>query len=175
MNVIERIQMLKKMVKEAESIVAWQETIYTALHNLDASWVVSGTIAWARLTYVKTIASDTLRHSNDTERMVQGADGNVKVKEVKLDVDIPACRIKFDAKTDTAGRDAQVFKNGSGIGTTWDLTTSYQTYSEDFTCFVAGDLIQIYFIPGTGAPKCWVKNMRFYFDVAVPSPTNQDP
>lgn len=42
MNVIERINMLKKMVKEAERIVTWQADIYTALHNLDAGWVVSG-------------------------------------------------------------------------------------------------------------------------------------
>lgn len=58
MNVIERINMLKKMVKEAERIVAWQETIYTALHNIHADWVVSGTIAWARLAanFPRTIA-----------------------------------------------------------------------------------------------------------------------
>lgn len=42
MNVIERILMLKKIVKEAERIAAWQADIYTALHNIDASWVVSG-------------------------------------------------------------------------------------------------------------------------------------
>ncbi|GAI77961.1 unnamed protein product, partial [marine sediment metagenome] len=59
MSVIERINMLKKMVKEVELIVVWQETIYTALHNIHADWIVSGTIAWARLAanFPKTIAT----------------------------------------------------------------------------------------------------------------------
>jgi len=41
--------MLKKMVKEAEKITSWQETIFTALHNIDASWVVSGVFILARI------------------------------------------------------------------------------------------------------------------------------
>lgn len=49
---ISRIHMLKKIVKEADNIV-------TDLHNIDASWIVSGTIAWARLAanFPKTIAT----------------------------------------------------------------------------------------------------------------------
>ncbi|GAI52751.1 unnamed protein product, partial [marine sediment metagenome] len=54
MNVIERINMLKKMVKEAEKIVAWQETIYTALHNIHADWIVSGVLALARIPHHHT-------------------------------------------------------------------------------------------------------------------------
>ncbi|GAJ15546.1 unnamed protein product, partial [marine sediment metagenome] len=34
MNVLERINILKKMVKEANNIVSWQETIYTQLNVL---------------------------------------------------------------------------------------------------------------------------------------------
>ncbi|GAI95447.1 unnamed protein product, partial [marine sediment metagenome] len=49
LNVLERINLLKKMVKEAEKIVNWQEDIYTALHNIDAAWVVSGILALARI------------------------------------------------------------------------------------------------------------------------------
>jgi hypothetical protein len=41
--------MLKKMVKEAEKIVAWQADIYTALHNIHADWIVSGVLALARI------------------------------------------------------------------------------------------------------------------------------
>lgn len=50
-DAIDRIHMLKKIVKEADNIV-------TALHNIDASWIVSGTIAWARLVgnFPRTIA-----------------------------------------------------------------------------------------------------------------------
>ncbi|MBA7574748.1 hypothetical protein ES708_16563 [subsurface metagenome] len=49
---IGRIHMLKKIVKEADNIV-------TDLHNIDASWIVSGTIAWARLAanFPRTIAA----------------------------------------------------------------------------------------------------------------------
>ncbi|GAI27907.1 unnamed protein product, partial [marine sediment metagenome] len=54
MNVIERINMLKKMVKEAERIVAWQTEIYTALHNIHADWVVSGVLALARIPHHHT-------------------------------------------------------------------------------------------------------------------------
>ena len=46
--------MLKKMVKEAELIVAWQETIYTALHNIHADWIVSGVLALARIPHHHT-------------------------------------------------------------------------------------------------------------------------
>ncbi len=48
MSVIDKIHMLKKMVKEAESIVIWQQNVYTALHNIDTSWVVSGIFPVAR-------------------------------------------------------------------------------------------------------------------------------
>ncbi|MBA7575792.1 hypothetical protein ES708_17628 [subsurface metagenome] len=49
---IGRIHMLKKIVKEADNIVI-------DLHNIDAGWIVSGTIAWARLAanFPKTIAT----------------------------------------------------------------------------------------------------------------------
>ncbi len=55
---LDRLNILKRIVKEARNIIAWQETINTALHNIDASWVVSGTIAWARLaaSFPRTIA-----------------------------------------------------------------------------------------------------------------------
>ncbi|GAI68494.1 unnamed protein product [marine sediment metagenome] len=65
MSVIDKIHMLKKMVKEAKRIVTWQEAIITALHNIDATWVVSGTIAWAQLVanFPKTIADILSDHN----------------------------------------------------------------------------------------------------------------
>jgi len=41
--------MLKKILKEVLNIRSWQEDIYTALHNIDASWVVSGVFDTARI------------------------------------------------------------------------------------------------------------------------------
>ncbi|GAJ18966.1 unnamed protein product, partial [marine sediment metagenome] len=49
MNVIERINLLKKMVKEVGRIVIWQSDIYTALHNIHADWVVSGQLPLSRM------------------------------------------------------------------------------------------------------------------------------
>ncbi|GAJ03163.1 unnamed protein product, partial [marine sediment metagenome] len=49
MNVIERIHMLMKILKEAENIVTWQEDIYTALHNIHADWVTSGRFGMSRM------------------------------------------------------------------------------------------------------------------------------
>lgn len=43
MNVLERIHILKKILKEAENIGAWQETIYTAL-NVLAGRTKAGTL-----------------------------------------------------------------------------------------------------------------------------------
>jgi hypothetical protein len=41
--------MLKKILKEATRIEQWQIDIYTALHNINASWVVSGVFDVARI------------------------------------------------------------------------------------------------------------------------------
>ncbi len=45
---LDRLNTLKRIVKEARNIIAWQETIFTDLHNIDASWVVSGVFPVAR-------------------------------------------------------------------------------------------------------------------------------
>jgi hypothetical protein len=41
--------MLKKILKEATRIEQWQQEIYTALHNIDAAWVTTGTFDVARI------------------------------------------------------------------------------------------------------------------------------
>ena len=49
MGNVEIIRHLKRMIEDAERIVEWQEEIYTALHNINAEWIVSGTISLDRL------------------------------------------------------------------------------------------------------------------------------
>jgi hypothetical protein len=49
LSLLKRLQILKKMVKEAERMATWQEDIYTALHNIHADWIVSGVLALARI------------------------------------------------------------------------------------------------------------------------------
>jgi len=41
--------MLKKILKEATRIEQWQQEVYTALHNIDAAWVTTGTFDPARI------------------------------------------------------------------------------------------------------------------------------
>jgi hypothetical protein len=41
--------MLKKILKEATRIEQWQQEVYTALHNIDAAWVTTGTFDVARI------------------------------------------------------------------------------------------------------------------------------
>jgi len=149
--------------------------------------------------------SETLRNSNDTERIQTNIHAYTLLKGVLLNADLSACRIKFDlASTATDPVDqitayACIYKNGAAIGTARSQTSAtYTTYSEDFTGFASGDLIQIYAKTDhnaafEGLEKAYVRNMRFYYDkhithiggedlvtdllltIAAISVTNQDP
>lgn len=126
-----------------------------------------------------TIASDTLKHSNDAEKET-GEDPYTKIKEMALNAPLSACRLKFDLiKVGVAGAAfAKIYKNGVAIGTERTATETYVTHSEDFTDWLKDDLIQIYArmpSPSTMTPK--VKNMRICYTEATErvAPTNQDP
>jgi hypothetical protein len=140
--------------------------------------------------------TDTLRWSNDAEKNCDSL-SYVKLKEIKLNQDLPVCRIKFDLKS--AGTVhyayAQIYKNGVAIGTAQSTYgTTYLTKSEDFTGFKAGDLIQIYAKEDAVSWPAFVQNFRLYFDYGInkaggydvtnpilttwtftTNPTNQDP
>lgn len=114
------------------------------------------------------VASDNLRNSNDVEKHLS-TDTYTKLKEVKLNADLAGCRIKFDLKNGTATFDAtaKIYKNGVAIGTERSVNpNTYQTFSEDFTGFVNGDLIQIY-VNGHASSDAYVRNMRFYYDLQI--------
>lgn len=118
-------------------------------------------------------ANDTLRNSNDTERTVAAGGAGAtytKIKEVLLNADLAACRIKFDLKT-TGNQTAygKIYKDGVAIGAEQScLSSSYATKTEDFTSFVSGDLIQIYAKDtGTAGGGAFVRNMRFYYSKYV--------
>jgi hypothetical protein len=116
------------------------------------------------------VASETLQNSNDTERSTTSIIP-VKLKECKLNADLPACRIKFDIRAGTFGgrlyHHAQIYKNGIPIGTLQTADSdSYTTKTEDFTGFHKNDLIQIYGYLDfyyTGY-QVFVQNFRFYYD-----------
>jgi hypothetical protein len=125
------------------------------------SWATGTSIAFG------FVASDTLRWNNDTERSTTST-SYVKLKEIKLNQDLPACRIKFDLKCSSNSSTAYaiIYKNGVAIGTECsNATTNYVNFSQDFTGFVSGDLIQIY--AKNTQYTTYVKNFALFFDYSV--------
>ncbi len=141
-------------------------------------------------------ASATLRNSNNDEKTTQST-SYVKLKEILLNEDLSACRIYFTMKCTTYGDTyayAKIYKNGVAIGTEQSSRTTdgWVTKTEDFTGFVAGDLIQVYVKVNNAAETGRVKDFQFHYsksitafsvltlDTALPtnfvaSVTNQDP
>ena len=114
------------------------------------------------------VASDNVKNSNDDQKTKSSAT-YVKVKEIKLNEDLPACRIYFGGKASAGAGDCyfRIYKNGVAIGTERqnnDMTYDY--WSEDFTNFVIGDLIQIYTKSSTESPT-YVQNFRFEYDRSI--------
>jgi len=125
----------------------------------DPQWVSAlSTTSW--------VATDTLRHSNDTVRTTSSTT-YVKLKEVLLGDDLPVVRIKFTGFVTNHYGNAQIYKNDSPIGTERQLTINSQTFSEDFSGFVAGDKIQIYAKANVAGETAYIRDMRFYYSKKV--------
>ena len=108
-------------------------------------------------------ASERLRNSNNTGKTT-GALVATKIKEVKINADLAACRVKFGLYgTHGYWAFARIYKNGVAIGTLRSTASLTEvTYSEDFAGFVTNDLIQIYaYVSSVGFAA--VLNMRFYY------------
>ncbi len=113
-------------------------------------------------------ASDSLKHSNDTQQNF--ADGSyTKQKETHLDDLLPGnIRIKFDLE---AGPDETVYgrlyRNGGVIGSERTTSGGWVTYSEDFdaSSWVIGDLIQVYCWTDDGSFNSSVIYLRIYYDL----------
>jgi hypothetical protein len=116
-----------------------------------------------RLTLISP--SETLRHSNDTER-TSGATSYEKIKAIFNGV--KGCwRVKFDLRTTNAASAAygRIYRNGSPYGTEQTTTsTTYVTFSEDLI-FTIGDSIELYIHTATsGAYWAVTRNFRLYGD-----------
>ncbi len=170
---------------KAAVAVAAHAALDTGVHGVGVSTVCSETEADGKITTHKgdasahhdapTIqASETLRNFNDAQKTTI-QEVYTKLKEVLLGGDLPVCRLKFDLRAvDNPTAYARVYKNGGAIGIEQTaVTPSWSTKSEDFSNWVAGDLIQIYG-KRTGTQTCYVRNMRLCYDLVVPV-TNQDP
>lgn len=123
-------------------------------------------------------ASANLRNSNDASKATASTT-YVKVKEIKLVEPLAGVRIAFNAnETEAAGTGyARIYKNGVAVGTERNFGAS-QTFTEDLTGFVAGDLLQIY-AHGTAGTNVNVYFLRLYYDLSIVptavSAANQDP
>jgi len=120
-------------------------------------------------------ASDTLRHSNDTEKSTS-SNSYAKIKEILCNKKLDSVRIKFYGyRAGAYVTYAKIYKNGSAIGIEQTLGAG-ATFSEDLGSFATGDLIQIYALSQGGT--AYVSNFRIYYDEKIiPSYnfTNQDP
>jgi len=117
--------------------------------------------------YLGALASNTLKESLDTERVINGnASGYPKSIRVNRSGSL---RVKVDAHATTGylGQTGAIYKNGVSILTLSSITNAYQTYTVDTTVNF-GDLIQIYItLYGSGVPNYYVKNFRLYYDDVV--------
>ena len=143
------------MATQSSPVVATQAA--TALQYNDLRTDAIRTITGYR-------ASERLRNSNNTSKNTINIVAT-KLKEVKINADLAACRVKFGlyngATTNNAN--AQIYKNGVAIGTLRSTASLTEvTYSQDFTGFVTNDLIQIYAYVSVDGSAI-VLNMRFYY------------
>lgn len=113
----------------------------------------------------KSIASDTLRYSLDTERTTTSASAVLSKKILLQSTPGGVIRVKFDIKdsTTTSAR-AQIYKNGVAFGTDQsNATASYVTISEDLV-FAPGDTVELWKRADSGT-TCYVRNFRIYYDI----------
>jgi len=130
----------------------------------------------------KTAVSTTLQHSSDTEKTTNSAT-YVKLKEILINNDYDAIRIKFDIQSSNNNNNTygRIYKNGVAIGTEQASGLGgYVTKSEDFNNdFKVGDLLQLYGRRESASDDCDVKNFRIYYDndiqELIATDTNQDP
>jgi len=124
--------------------------------------------------------SDTQQFNNSTERSTS-ATSATKIKEIKVNKELRgSIRIKFDiARGGTSGlAHAQIYKNGSPIGTEQVSSGGYTTKSEDFNGpFEVNDLIQLYAWVSGGASSVSCKNFALCYDLDLLNAdfTSQDP
>jgi hypothetical protein len=134
--------------------------------------------AWRTIWGNYTKASANVRNSNDATKDTASAT-YVKLKEILLNEDIPACRVSFRMTVDAGDTGyAKIYKNDVAIGTERGGAGAINTtYTEDFTGFVSGDKIQLYAKRTAGSGTVAVTEMRLCYDVDLEpaSVTNQDP
>lgn len=137
--------------------------------------------------------SEVLKNSSDGSEATAET-SYVKLKEIKLNEDLPECRLKFRLATtnNTVPVWGRIYKNGVAIGTARSVQDpTFATFSEDFADWAKDDLIQIYGYTTNASDPMAINEMRFYYDrqftalagidletaieLVATSVTNQDP
>ena len=123
------------------------------------------------------VASATVQNSNDAAKATT-LTTFTKVKEILLSEYLASVRVAHTQNTVDGGGGgvgrARIYKNGAAIGTEHAING---TYTEDFTNFEAGDLIQIYAKVDVVGDTITITNFRLEYDytLAPAVTTNQDP
>jgi len=102
------------------------------------------------------------QYSNISQQSTQETDYTL-IKEIELTEALAYARVSFQLKTSNAlgTAYARVYKNGVAVGTIRsNATTDYETFLEDFTTWVEGDLIQIYARISDASYTAYVKSME---------------
>ena len=132
-------------------------------------------------TEIAITVSDTLIHSNDTERS-STSEAWIKLKEIKIPrfIRIPSSfRIKFNLRTNFSFGSGRLYKNGVAVGTDQATgSTTGEIFTEDISDLEANDLIQIYTRASSGdGNTVTVKDFRLYGTETIIALdyTNNDP
>lgn len=83
-----------------------------------------------------------------------------------------AFTIKFDLASGNVGNtaSAQIYKNGSPVGTLRTTNGNFTTFSENITGFVPGDLVQLFYFTASASFQSEVQNFQLYvsdYDTSV--------
>ncbi len=131
---------------------------------------VTATGAITHLGYSATpyrMPSDDVLLSHDTEETLAPGGYQLVPNETLTITVAGTYRVKFDLKANAVGQTAyaRIYKNNAAIGTIRTANAAdppvYETFSQDFTNFVAGDVIEIWAQSSSG----WgvkVRNFRIY-------------
>lgn len=109
-------------------------------------------------------AGDYLLASSDAEVSTVST-SYVKVKEIFVGSNSGTFRILFDLAIEASAFDSigRIYRNGVAVGT--ERTTSadnptFDSYTEDISGWVAGDLLQLYLKSSGGGKTAYAKNFR---------------
>lgn len=127
--------------------------------SVDTTIIATKTYADSKIE-ITDIASDAEKYDCTPIGAITGAT-YTKYREIELNEDLPAVRIKMGFASNSGTIFGQIYKNGVAIGTEQSTVNATAVKTEDFTDLVSGDLIQVYAkcTAGTGN----INDVKFYF------------